>query len=396
LFVNHYQETSGDSVFYQLCTVSDSFDCNQVNQSRYSSVMGFPIAGFGLFYYLFILIFLCFDRVTNHEKFSLFLRGLFWLLSFFSVLLIFPLASILISRLKIYCLFCMVVWLCNVGLFLLLWEFVRQKADASFWKVPRIVLVSFFGFLKLFHRALAHVFLLLVISLSLFAAILFGGKYLGIKQELERAGSHLKELDKLISEFYTRPVQGFSVKGLPVFHGKPGSEVTIVEYADFNCPVCKRGLKVMEELASHYPGKVAVYLKNYPLDSTCNPEAVYNKGGLPCLSALISVALRGKEGYHHYVDQIMNNEQPLSFKQVEEALIDLGMKPEDLGNMFKDANAKTLLDQEIQEAIRLGVKSTPSFLINGRLISGLPQFYLLNRLIQVELDESLREKFKSQ
>jgi protein-disulfide isomerase len=90
----------------------------------------------------------------------------------------------------------------------------------------------------------------------------------------------------------------------------------------------------------------------------------------------------------------MKSEQPLSFELVEEALTDVGIKPEDLGNMFKDGNAKEILNQEIKEGIALEIKSTPSFLINGRLISGLPPFYILNRLIQVELDASLREKFR--
>jgi len=83
LFINHYLEISGDSILFQLCTISDSFDCSRVNKSHYSVFMGFPIAGYGLFYYLFILIFLSLYHVTHHEKFSQFLGGLFLITSFF-------------------------------------------------------------------------------------------------------------------------------------------------------------------------------------------------------------------------------------------------------------------------------------------------------------------------
>jgi protein-disulfide isomerase/uncharacterized membrane protein len=394
LFINHFQEISGDSILFQLCSISDSFDCSTVNKSHYSVFMGFPIAGYGLFYYLFILMFLPLYHVINHEKFSLFLEGLFLITSFFSVLTILPLALISITKLKTYCLFCMIIWLCNIVLFLLFAALVRRKENTTFIRAFWNVLVSFFGFLKRFYMAPAHVFILVSVSTSLFAAILFGGEYLSIKRDLERASSNLEELDKLISEFYSRPVLNSSVKGVPVFHGKSDSAVTIVEYSDFNCPACKKGLKTMEELTKQYPGKLAVYLKNFPLDSTCNPVAIKDKGGLSCTSALISIALREKKGYHHYVDQIMKSDQPLSFELVEKALADVGVKPEDLGNMFKDGNAKEILNQEIKEGIALEIKSTPSFLINGRLISGLPPFYILNRLIQVELDASLREKFR--
>lgn len=393
LFINHFQETSGDSILFQLCSISDSFDCTRINQSRYSLFMGFPIAGYGLFYYLFILIFLSVGHVTNHEKFSLFLQGLFLIASFVSMLTILPLAFISITELKTYCLFCMIIWLCNIVLFFLFGTLIRRKEHVGFMKAFGNAFVSFFGFLKQFYTAPAHVFVLASVSLSLFAAIFFGGEYLGIKKDLERASSNLEELDKLISEFYSRPVLKSAVEGLPVFHGQSDSAVTIVEYADFNCPACKKGLKTMEELTKRYPGKLAVYLKNFPLDSTCNPAAVRDRGGLPCTSALIAVALREKNSYHHYVDQLMSSEQPLSFEQVEESLTAVGIKPKDLGMMFKDGKAKDTLDQEIKEGIELGIKSTPSFLINGRLISGLPPFYVLNRLIQVELDASLREKF---
>jgi len=394
LFINHYLETSGNSILFQLCTISDSFNCDKVNKSHYSVFMGFPIAGYGLFYYLFILISLSLYYVTNHEKFFLFLQGLFLITSFVSVLTILPLVLISITTLKTYCLFCMITWLCNIVLFFLFAAFVRRKENANFMKAFGNVLVSFFGFLRRFYTAPAHVFILASVSISLFAAILFGGEYLGIKRDLERASSSLEELDKLISEFYTRPVLKNSIEGVPVFHGQSDSAVTIVEYADFNCPACRKGLRTMQELTKQYPGKLSVYLKNFPLDSTCNPAAIHDKEGLPCTSALISIALREKKGYHHYVDQIMQSDKSLSFEMVQNTLTDMGIKAEDLENMFKDGTAKEILNQEIKEAVALGIKSTPSFLINGRLISGLPPFYLLNRLIQAELDASLREKFR--
>jgi protein-disulfide isomerase len=105
------------------------------------------------------------------------------------------------------------------------------------------------------------------------------------------------------------------------------------------------------------------------------------------------VALREKNGYHKYVDQIMQSGKSLSFELVEKTIFEMGIKPEELEKMFKDGKAQEILNQEIKEAISLGIRSTPSFLINGRLISGLPPFYLLNRLMQVEIDASLREQF---
>src|SRR5207253_867649 len=55
--------------------------------------------------------------------------------------------------------------------------------------------------------------------------------------------------------------------------GPPEAPVTIIEFADFECPHCARAFSTIETLAhSTYKGKVKVIFKNYPLNG--HPWAV--------------------------------------------------------------------------------------------------------------------------
>lgn len=49
--------------------------------------------------------------------------------------------------------------------------------------------------------------------------------------------------------------------------GNPEAKVTIVEYADFQCPGCASAAPVMKELANKYDQEVFFILRNYPLSA---------------------------------------------------------------------------------------------------------------------------------
>ena len=44
-----------------------------------------------------------------------------------------------------------------------------------------------------------------------------------------------------------------------------------MEFADFECPSCRRAHFVIQDLLREYPGKILYVFKNYPLDHSCNP-----------------------------------------------------------------------------------------------------------------------------
>jgi hypothetical protein len=54
--------------------------------------------------------------------------------------------------------------------------------------------------------------------------------------------------------------------------GTPGAPVVLVEFSDFECPMCKEEAKTLRDnLISTYPKEVRFYFMEFPLDQICTP-----------------------------------------------------------------------------------------------------------------------------
>ena len=82
----------------------------------------------------------------------------------------------------------------------------------------------------------------------------------------------LRSQGKVVVRLQTPPVVRVQVstEGAP-FRGAPDAPVTIVEFADFECPVCKDSLPVLQEVRSLYRDQVRLVYRNFPLAS--HPQA---------------------------------------------------------------------------------------------------------------------------
>ena len=47
--------------------------------------------------------------------------------------------------------------------------------------------------------------------------------------------------------------------------GSPGARITLVEFADYECPHCKRFQPVLRQILDEFKGEVKLYFKHYPL-----------------------------------------------------------------------------------------------------------------------------------
>src|SRR6059036_863318 len=95
----------------------------------------------------------------------------------------------------------------------------------------------------------------------------------------ERAGRALQELvERLSREAQVTvtlrppepPVMTVPLGDGPAW-GSPAAPVTIVEFADFECPVCKESLPVLQEVRTLYREQVRIVYRNFPLAS--HPQA---------------------------------------------------------------------------------------------------------------------------
>ncbi len=150
--------------------------------------------------------------------------------------------------------------------------------------------------------------------------------------------------------------------------GPANAPVTIVEYADLECPMCAEMQQFIEkQLLPRYGNKVRVIFKEYPLFNL-HPWAVEAAVADECAYEI------DPPKFLAYRSLIFANQKSIQKDTATQQLLDLGAQAGlDRTKLSTCLSAKSSLPhvrQDFQEGEKLGVASTPTFFINGRMISG--------------------------
>jgi len=141
--------------------------------------------------------------------------------------------------------------------------------------------------------------------------------------------------------------------------GSPDAVVTIVEWADFECPFCRAFFPVLDELAHKYPTQVRLVYKFYPLQAHAHGE----------LSARAAVAAMNQGKFWEMHHMLFENQDHLEQSDLEKYARALNL---DLGKFRADLGSKELgerIEKDKKQAEELGLDGTPFLFINGRYVN---------------------------
>lgn len=149
-----------------------------------------------------------------------------------------------------------------------------------------------------------------------------------------------------------------SVPVTPVDHnlGPTHAPVTVVEYGDFECPNCKQAAPAVKMLLTRHPGKVRVVWRNFPLEEV-HPHALH--------AALAAEAAAGQGRFWQMHDLLFENQNHLKRPQLRSYAERLEL---DLVRFDADMNETRYLQrvrEQVEGARASGVRSTPTFFVNG-------------------------------
>ncbi len=174
-----------------------------------------------------------------------------------------------------------------------------------------------------------------------------------------------------------QPVYDVPVDGLPVI-GKPTAPVTLVEFADYECPFCQRGESTMKQLRAKYGDEIRFAFVVHPLPM--HPQA------RPASLAALAANRQGKfEAMHDALVQraLQANGQPLSDAAIADAARVAGLSTDTLAADEQGASPELARADALSS--RLGIKGTPSVFVNGKLIVGAQPLETYEHLIDSEL-----------
>ena len=165
-----------------------------------------------------------------------------------------------------------------------------------------------------------------------------------------------------------------ALDGAPV-RGPESAKVTIVEFADFQCPFCTRVNSTLTQIREQYPKDVKLVFKHLPL--RIHPQA-------PGAHAAAEAAHRQGRFWEMH-DKIFANQGDLAPETFVAYAGQLGLDVDAFKKDVGSDDVKKRLDADTREAQTLGVSGTPAFFINGKYLAGAQPFEAFKQRIDEEL-----------
>jgi protein-disulfide isomerase len=164
--------------------------------------------------------------------------------------------------------------------------------------------------------------------------------------------------------------------------GSRNAPVTIVEYADLECPTCARLQQFLEkEFLPKYGDKVRVIFKEFPLPGHdwSHTAAVANE----CAYQI------NPSAFANYRSLIFASQSAINASNVREFLLslgdDAGVDRSRLAVCIDSKASLSRVEAARQEGEDLGVNKTPTSFVNGRIIIGLPSEAAFEKIVDEEL-----------
>lgn len=308
-----------------LCNLGEKLNCAAAATSRFSEIVGVPIAVFGAAGFGGALLAAFVARIESLAANWAAARAQFLFFSFAAAVSV-ALVVISATQLTAWCPWCAGVWICSFfGLFAS-WRWVRAGQPHTSVGVGRA-------------------FTLLAICS---AALCLTGVAVLTVVELRSQSAPLPP------ELWAR----ISADDAPT-RGSAQTVVTLVEFSDFQCPYCAKFASVLKEAEERSEGRLRVVFRNFPLPFHEFAE----------IAAIGGVCAERQGKFWQYHDFIFANQAELSAELVHRAAAEIGLNLEAFMDCLGSSDAAAEVSADVSLAHQAEAPGTPTVIIDGR------QFY---------------------
>jgi len=156
-------------------------------------------------------------------------------------------------------------------------------------------------------------------------------------------------------------VQKISVDDDPA-RGPANAPVTLVMFADFQCPACSRTHPVLDKVLAEFPGKVRFVARDFPLE-TIHENAFR--------AALAANAANAQGKFFEYGELLYNNQSALDDASLVKYAAQIGLNVPKFKLDFASEKAAAEVRKDIADGESYGVAGTPTVFVNGVMVRGL-------------------------
>jgi protein-disulfide isomerase len=159
--------------------------------------------------------------------------------------------------------------------------------------------------------------------------------------------------------------------------GPRNAPITVIEFSDYQCPACKKSHETVRAVQSIYSDKVLWVFKDFPLHRS--------ESSLRAAEAARCAGEQGK--FWDYQDSLFSGANEPGPDLLVGYASKLGLNTEDFGSCLESGKYRPMVEKDLQEGWRAGINSTPTFVINHKVVSGAVPLETLDTIIRRELEK---------
>lgn len=371
------------------CGKGFSNPCITVGQSKYSILFGLPVASYGLLYFI-LLSFLILVADYAQDKFYKILCGVI-----FPLIIIGLISDVVLGILMIkigeLCELCIFTYVINILLFVIMFLFIKNNFNR------KEIIDSILNFIKPANSdEKASLSLSILFSFFLAFAVFTSTNIIKMKSGINKTPEAQKT--KLITNFYNQQPEKIDFIKSNLVIGNDNAKVKIYIFNDFLCSACYKLYQMEKSIVAKYKNRIQIIYYHYPLDSACNKymdDSVYMNSCMASRS-MYAAAESGffKEYFYVHFSNYANYrdsfEKENITKNISETEKQFKIKSESKQKflaIMENNSGDSQIKDHIDFAEKIKIDATPTIIISGRKIVGVPPKEILESIIDTELSK---------
>ena len=161
--------------------------------------------------------------------------------------------------------------------------------------------------------------------------------------------------------------------------GSGDARVTLVEFADFQCPYCRELSQTLKQIQEDYKDKLRVVYLQFPL-ADIHPDAEK--------AAEASLCAYEQNKFWELHDAMFGDQKNLSVDEIKRKASQLSLDMPAFEGCLNESRYFPEIRADVNEGVKAGVEGTPAMFINGRFLIGNLPYAEIQRVIEDELVRS--------
>lgn len=156
--------------------------------------------------------------------------------------------------------------------------------------------------------------------------------------------------------------------------GSEKAAVTLVEFADYECPYCQKVAPDVKKLKADFGDRLTLTYKDFPLPMHSRAEKA--------AEASRCASKQGK--FWEFHDELFRSKE-LDVDQLKAQARALKLDSTQFDKCLDSGEEAAAVDSDRKEGTRLGINGTPAFFINGHFLSGAVDYAALREIVEQQL-----------